>query len=133
VSDIIKKIQQLYDWLDSQIANNISTDTCTACGDCCKYEQFAHRIYITTPEIIFLKHKLNTDKLKPATDGTCPYQIDNKCSIRDYRFAPCRIFFCDTDENFQSQLSEQYLKKIKDICTEFNIEYKYQNLPETLT
>lgn len=129
---VVKKIEQLYNWLDSQIAANISADACSACGDCCKYEQFAHRIYVTTPEIIFLKNKLNTEKLKSAKDGTCPYQIDNKCSIRDYRFAPCRIFFCNADQNLQSQLSEKYLIKIKEICEEHNIEYKYQNLPDAL-
>jgi hypothetical protein len=64
--------------------------------------------------------------------GRCPYNVDGKCTIYEYRFSGCRIFCCNADEDFQSRLSEEVLQKLKAICTEFQIPYRYADLAAAL-
>ena len=127
------KMAELYDWLDKQIATNIDSSSCVACGDCCDFEKFGHRIYVTSLEAAYLKDNLMEEKLKAPVKGGCPYKVDNKCSMRDFRFGPCRIFFCKADSEFQNQLSEDFLKQIKQLCQQFNFEYTYSNLPDAIS
>ncbi len=62
----------------------------------------------------------------------CPYNIGDKCTIYEYRFAGCRIFCCKADTDFQSRLSESALRKLKSLCTEFQIPYRYTDLATAL-
>jgi hypothetical protein len=47
-------------------------------------------------------------------------------------FAGCRIFCCRGDADFQHRLSEAVLKKLKAICTELEIPYRYLDLTTAL-
>ena len=130
---LIEKVTEVYDWLDSQIrASSDLAGQCDVCGRCCDFEGFDHRLFVTTPEIIYLAANLGTEKLKPMTTSKCPYNIEGKCSIYEYRFAGCRIFCCKTNKDFQSQLSESVLKKYKSLCTEYDIPYCYNDLATAL-
>jgi hypothetical protein len=62
----------------------------------------------------------------------CPYQVDGKCTVYPHRFAACRIFCCKGNAGFQSELTETVLKKFKALCDEFNIPYRYEDLPTAL-
>ena len=130
---LIEKVAEIYDWLDWQIRGSADlAGHCKACGKCCDFEGFDHRLFVTPPEIIYLAAKLGTKSLKTMPTSRCPYNIDNKCSIYEYRFAGCRIFFCKTNKDFQSELSESVLKKFKSLCTQFNIHYRYNDLAGAL-
>jgi hypothetical protein len=48
------------------------------------------------------------------------------------RFAGCRIFFCEGDADFQSELSESVISRFKSLCTEFDIPYIYSDLRTAL-
>ena len=163
---LIEKVAEIYNWLDSQI--RVSADLagqCKACGKCCDFEGFDHRLFVTPPEIIYLaanlgaaltaetaesteKKKKNKNKIR-RSDNTknlgvicelggkrkmsrCPYNIDGKCIVYEYRFAGCRIFFCKADKDFQSELSESVLKKFKSLCRQFDIPYRYNDLAGAL-
>jgi len=130
---LIKAMADFYSWLDHHITENQKTiGSCQACGQCCDFEKYDHRLYLTTPELIYFLEHLPPENRKQMTAGICPYNIDGKCAVYEYRFAGCRIFCCKGDENFQSDLSESALEKLKAICEEFNIEYQYQNLSVAL-
>lgn len=132
-TEIANKTAKLYKWLDEEIERLAGNNGCMGCGDCCKYAQYGHRIYVTSPEIIFLQENLKTDFSKmELMDGTCPFQKDDKCSIRQFRFSPCRIYFCRLEENWQNQLSEQFLQQTKALCNDFDIEYRYIDLGTAL-
>ena len=62
----------------------------------------------------------------------CPYNRDGKCEVYEHRFAACRIFCCRADPDFQSTLSETTLEKLKSICTEFQVPYRYTGVAEAL-
>jgi Fe-S-cluster containining protein len=105
---------------------------CKSCGDCCDFEGFDHRLFITPPELMYLAANLGDENIKPMLSGRCPYNIDGKCGVYEYRFSGCRIFCCNGDADFQSRLSEEVLEKLKSICTEFQIPYRYADLASAL-
>jgi len=138
-SRLLEKVAEIYDWLDLQIRNNRSlAGHCDACGKCCEFDKpaseqgFDHRLFVTTPEMMYLASNLGSEIIKPMLTSLCPYNIDGKCSVYKYRFAGCRIFYCRGDKDFQSELSESALKKFKSICEEFEIDYQYADLATAL-
>jgi hypothetical protein len=127
-SEICGKVKKIYDWLDSQLAD--VADKCGACGNCCDFENFGHKLFITSPELLYFK--INVKDLKPMPIGVCPYMQDNKCTAREFRFAGCRIFFCKADKEFQNKLSERAIKYFKQICDNEQLPYRYVDLATAL-
>jgi Fe-S-cluster containining protein len=159
---IIARVSEIYNWIETQqLANNESAGQCAACGKCCDFERYDHRLYVTTPEIIYFVEKLgdsdfrtngkiyvivsgakqsqtpetrrpDSSGLLAMTTGRCPYQIDGKCTVHAYRFSGCRIFCCRGKAAFQSELTESAIKKFKALCAELQIPYRYVELPAAL-
>jgi len=128
--EIAGAVGQVYDWIDSQTGQTASQ--CDACGKCCDFENYDHRLFVTSPELIYFAAKIDPDKIKPMPAGRCPYNIDGKCTVYPYRFAGCRIFYCKGDKEIQNQLSEQVAEKFKDICEKSGLPYRYTDLPDAL-
>ena len=132
-SQLVERIAEIYRRLDLQIRDNGSlSGVCRACGKCCDFDDFDHRLFVTTPELIYLVSKLGDENIKPMNAGRCPYNINGKCSIYEYRFAGCRIFCCKGDAGFQSGLSESVVNEFKSACVEFKIAYRYLDLAAAL-
>jgi len=130
---LLTKVAEIYAWLDSQIHQHSDlAGNCNACGRCCDFNSFDHRLFVTTLELIYLAANLGADNIKPMVSVRCPYNIDGKCSVYEYRFAGCRIFCCKADQDFQSELSESVLKKFKSLCAQFQIPYRYADLATAL-
>jgi Fe-S-cluster containining protein len=124
--EIIRRVEEIYKWLDEQItAHQEAAGKCKACGKCCDFETFGHRLFVTTPEMIYFRDKIGINNLKQMTTGKCSYQAGDKCTVYDFRFASCRIFCCKGDSRFQSDLTEAVIKKFKALCDEFKIPYRY--------
>ena len=140
-NQLLKKVAEIYDWLDTQIRdNNELTGQCKACGKCCDFGEpapdaeqgFDYRLFITPPELIYLTANLGAENIKSMPTNRCPYNIDGKCTVYEYRFASCRIFYCNGNADFQSDMSESVLEKLKSLCTEFQIPYRYTDLAAAL-
>ena len=129
---LVKKVAKVYDWLGTQIADSNTKGQCKACGECCDFDGFDHRLFITPPELIYLKANLDDDNIMPMLTSRCPYNIEGKCTVYEYRFAACRIFYCSGDSDIQSELSEEALTKLKSLCAEFKIPYRYSELANAL-
>jgi Fe-S-cluster containining protein len=130
---LIKKVAGIYDWLDSQTSNNSDlAGVCSACGKCCDFAQLDHRLFVTTPELMYLAANLGAENIKQMITDQCPYNIRGKCSVYEHRFSGCRIFSCKGDADFQSRLSERALKKFKSLCTDLQIPYRYTDLATAL-
>ena len=133
-SRLVGRVDEIYGWLDSQIRDNRSSaGVCEACGKCCDFDSFDHRLFVTTPELMYLAAKLGGEKLRPMNGGRCPYNVAGKCSIYEYRFAGCRIFCCKGDADFQRSLSESFLNRVKSVCLESGLAYRYLDLPTALS
>jgi hypothetical protein len=128
--EIAGAVGQVYDWIDSQISQNPAQ--CEVCGKCCDFEDYDHRLFVTSAELVYFAAKIEADMIKPMPAGRCPYNIDGECTVYAYRFGGCRIFSCKGDKDFQSQLSEQAVEKFKSICEMFNIPYCYTDLRAAL-
>ena len=124
---IANEVAAIYSQLNEQI-KEFSAD-CSACGKCCDFASFGHKLFVSSPEMVYLSRNVD---IKPMTGTRCPYQADSKCTIHHHRFAACRIFFCRADEVLQSELSEQTLKKFKSLCRESNLPYRYTDLSAAL-
>ena len=133
-SDVVEEVAKIYDWIDDQLAANPeSAGTCNQCGQCCDFDAYDHRLYITSPELEYFTKAIAPAKLKQMVTDRCPYQQNGKCTVHQHRFAACRIFTCKGNSDFQSQLTEQALEKLKSLCEEFNIPYQYKDLRSVLT
>ena len=128
---LLQEVADFYDWLDSHISRNLSGE-CDACGQCCDFISYDHRLYVTIPEILYLAANLKVETLKPMTSGICPYNQIGKCTVYKFRFSGCRIFNCNADPDIQSDLSESAIRKLKEICTKHQIPYRYMDLDSAL-
>ena len=124
-AQIIKRVDSVYQWLQSQLSD--LSQTCAACGDCCDFEAFGHRLYVTTPELLFFQYHLDKP-VKAMTTGVCPYRVEGKCTVYPYRFAGCRIFTCKGDAEKENQICEEIIRKFKSLCNEYRIDYQYLSL-----
>ena len=132
-SRLLERVAEVYNWLELQIRRSESlAGACKCCGDCCDFNAFEHRLFVTLPELTYLTASLGAERIKAMPAGQCPYNIDGKCSVHEHRFAGCRIFCCDGDAAFQSELSEAVLAKLKSVCAEFLIPYRYMDLARAL-
>jgi len=132
-SQLIKEVAEVYDWLGSQIeSHRESAGYCKACGKCCDFESFDHKLFVTPPELIYLSENLHGENVKPMQSSRCPYNIGGRCTIYEHRFAGCRIFCCKGNADFQNDLSESVIKKFKSLCEEYQIEYRYSELATAL-
>jgi Fe-S-cluster containining protein len=130
---LLEKVAEVYKWLDLQVRpGSDMAGACKSCGDCCDFDGFDHRLFITPPELMYLAANLGAENIKPMPASRCPYNIDGKCTVYEYRFSGCRIFCCNGDADFQGRLSEEVLEKLKSICTEFKIPYRYADLAAAL-
>ncbi|MGE4285551.1 MAG: hypothetical protein AB7F23_02960 [Phycisphaerae bacterium] len=103
---------------------------CDMCGDCCDFGAFGHRLFVTTPELMYFRHYV---PIKTSmTGGVCPYREDNRCLVHKYRFAGCRVFGCRRDEQLQSELSEFAVGRFREICDKYGIDYLYTDLQAAL-
>jgi Fe-S-cluster containining protein len=128
---LLQEVAEIYNWLDSQISEKLS-GKCEACGQCCDFITFDHRLYVTIPELMYLAAKLKVDTLKSMPQGQCPYNIEGKCSVYLYRFSGCRIFNCKADTEVQSELSEITIGKLKQLSAKFGVTYRYSDLAAAL-
>jgi len=132
-SRLLKRVAEIYDWLDVQVRRRSDlAGACKSCGNCCDFDGFDHRLFITPPELIYLAAHCACENIKPMPGSRCPYNVDGKCGIYEYRFAGCRIFCCNGDPDFQSGLSEAALGRLKSLCTEFQVPYRYTDLTTAL-
>lgn len=130
---VLKRVAGIYAWLDEQIRHcGELAGSCKVCGDCCDFEAFDHRLFITPPELMYLAAHLDSEEIKPMLRSRCPYNIDGKCVVYEHRFAACRIFCCRRDTDLQSTLSEMSLERLKSICVEFQIPYGYTEIAGAL-
>ena len=130
---VLDAVAEVYEWIDSQIAAHCGDGhRCDACGKCCDFESYDHRLFLTGPELVYFIAGLDGEKINKMTDGVCPYNVDGKCSVYEYRFAGCRIFNCKGDIDFQSRLSEEVIARFKGICERFDIGYRYSDLASAL-
>ena len=130
---IIREIDHLYLWLDQTLASHkAQAGDCSACGKCCDFDAYGHRLYVTHAEMLYFSSKVGPSGLRPMPTGQCPYMEGNRCSVHPYRFSGCRIYGCAGHAEFQNKLTEKALEKIKDLSDILDIRYEYMDIRQAL-
>lgn len=122
---------------------------CDASGRCCRFEEYGHRLYVTTAELIHFAAIMTAEAGVEAADQTssasgthkqislpqyfaeaqplgCPYQVERLCHARAARPLGCRIYFCDPSaQSWQNTLYERYHQQLKATHLRWDVEYAY--------
>lgn len=127
---IISDVEEVYGWIAAQIAG--LDGKCKACGQCCDFAQYGHRLYVTTPEILYFLGRIDKE-LRIMESETCPYrEKDGRCGAYEQRFAACRIFLCRAEPEKQHELCETAIGKMRQICVKNDLPYHYMELKYAL-
>lgn len=125
---ISTEVELIYSRLDQRIAE-LNDGDCAACGRCCDFAKFDHRLFVTAVEMVYFIQKVPVERM---VGGVCPYQKGWLCSVHEHRFAGCRIFRCRSDEQAQGRLAEQTLDEFKELSRRFDVAWRYMDLAAAL-
>jgi Fe-S-cluster containining protein len=124
--EVIDAVRELYGSLQAEIDRR--RPVCQISGRCCRFDEYGHRLYVTTMELAAFFHDLQTPPPPPpAGDGRgCPFQINKLCSVHAIRPMGCRLFFCDaTAADWQQQQYELFHARLKRMHESLGVPYAY--------
>jgi len=149
---VVREVQAVYRWIDRCIVRaggsqrpvdgSVGDEAgvsvgCRACGRCCDFEAYDHRLFVTLPEVVYFAAMMEADGSGPVrrmVGGVCPYREGALCAVHKHRFAGCRIFCCSgpMDAAAQGALSERAIRCFKAICRRYGLAYRYMDLKAAL-
>lgn len=125
--EALRRVEELYRSVQAEI--DARRPTCVVSGRCCRFEEFGHRLYITTLELAHFTRQLGGSHHAAATDwdgAGCPFQRAKLCSVHAIRPFGCRMFFCDaTSTDWQNAAYERFHADLKRLHEEFEVPYFY--------
>ena len=127
--EVIEAVRRLY--ADVQREIDARRPLCVISGRCCRFEEFGHRLFVTTAEVAAFIRELPGLQSKAAAsgawDGTgCPFQSNKMCTVHAIRPFGCRMFFCDaTSTEWQNQTYEHFHARLKRLHEELAVPYFY--------
>lgn len=130
-------IREIYDRLQQQVDQR--KPRCVASGRCCKFEEYGHRLYVTTMELAAFVHGLADIKQPQRTSsaddqmrslassvGQCPFQVGKLCGVHAIRPFGCRIFYCDPSAtDWQQREYEHFHAELKRLHERLGVAYFY--------
>lgn len=98
--------------------------TCWNRGDCCRFRQFGHSLYVTSLEVCHYLAGGDTPASVPS--DVCPHAYEGRCHVRDRRPLGCRIFYCDPSaQDWQGPLTEACLARLRELHGKLDVPYVY--------
>ena len=122
-ADVREAVARVY--ADLQSAIDARRPVCNASGRCCRFEEFGHRLYVSTLELAVFVASL---RAKGGTwDGKgCPFQVGGLCSVHAIRPFGCRMYFCDASSTqWQNEQYERVHGELKRLHGELDVPYFY--------
>jgi Fe-S-cluster containining protein len=106
---------------------------CVLSGRCCRFDEFGHRLYVTTLELAHFLHRLPLAHPRTANSGGCPFQTQKLCTVHPFRPFGCRIFFCDpASTQWQNDLYERFHADLKRLHETLDVRYFYMEWRQAL-
>jgi Fe-S-cluster containining protein len=123
--EVLAAIEDLYRRVQAEIDQR--RPLCIISGRCCKFEEFGHRLYVTTLELARFLHDAPAAKFAGDWDGLgCPFQHSRLCTVHAIRPFGCRMFFCDaTSTGWQNAAYEKFHAELKSLHERLNVPYFY--------
>src|SRR5438552_3364887 len=96
-ADVRSAVADIYVDLEKEI--ELRRPRCDRSGRCCRFDEFGHRLYVTTMELAAFVYDLETrtgeSSYGPRACSPCPFQVNSLCTVHEIRPFGCRMFFCD--------------------------------------
>jgi Fe-S-cluster containining protein len=124
--EVRREVLRLYAELQAEIDSR--RPICQVSGRCCRFEEFGHRLYVTTAELATFTAELaeTTPAGGSPVAGGCPFQTGKICRVHTIRPMGCRVFFCDASAtDWQQALYEQFHARLKKLHEDLSIPYGY--------
>jgi len=130
--EVLSAIDQLYATVQDEI--DLRRPLCVISGRCCRFEEYGHRLYVTTMELARFVREAGPVTLPGEWDGTgCPYQRAKLCTVHAIRPFGCRMFFCDsTSTEWQNAAYERFHSELKRLHETLQVPYLYVEWREAL-
>jgi Fe-S-cluster containining protein len=126
-SEVRNAVGQIYQQVEQEIA--LRRPLCVMSGKCCRFDEYGHRLYVTTLELGAFSYELAKFAAKPPTGadkGVCPFQSGKLCGVHSIRPMGCRIFFCDpSSTQWQQERYERFQADLKRLHGELQVPYLY--------
>lgn len=117
------RLRRLYAELDGKVS--AAGPRCEASGRCCRFTEYGHTLFLSEMEAEWL-FEPGIPEGQPVNRDTCPYQVQGLCTARERRPLGCRVYFCDpTFAELQVDLSEEYVRRLKDLHKEVGRPWRY--------
>lgn len=125
-AELQRRVLEIYREADAEVA--AAGPVCIASGRCCRFQEYGHTLFVSALEAEFLLDQAPAYET-PVSDAFCPFQKNNLCTAREPRPLGCRVYFCDPTYQQRAQdISEKYLRKLKDLADELGCEWRYAPL-----
>lgn len=128
-ADVSEAVGRVYRELQAEIDRR--RPTCVVSGRCCRFEEYGHRLYVTTLELAAFMRGLSelpesrTAQIS-ADPGRCPFQIKKLCGVHAIRPFGCRVFFCDESAtDWQHEQYERFHSRLRSLHEELGVPYFY--------
>ncbi|CAN5667607.1 hypothetical protein BH09PLA1_BH09PLA1_17590 [soil metagenome] len=120
-ADVRAAVDALYAHLQDVI--DLRQPVCNASGRCCRFEEFGHRLFVTTMELAVFAG--GVDSIRQASSG-CAYQVEGRCSVHTIRPFGCRMFYCDpTAGQWQQDQYEYFHAQLRRMHETHDVPYFY--------
>jgi Fe-S-cluster containining protein len=124
--ELRRQVLELYCEVDAAVA--AAGPVCVASGRCCRFKEYGHVLYLSNLEAEVLLNAAPAYET-PVTPDYCPFQKGNLCTAREPRPLGCRVYYCDPKyQETGNQISEMYLRRLKELAEANGIEYLYAPL-----
>src|SRR4051812_1562634 len=127
-----RQVLQLYQEVDRDVA--AAGPVCVASGRCCRFKEYGHVLFISNLEADVLLAAAPPYDPAEVTADFCPFQKGNLCTAREPRPLGCRVYYCDPGyQETCNQLTETYLRRLKDLADTNDVPWRYAPLHHFLT
>jgi len=123
-SDVAAGVEAIYAELSRRIEQR--RPVCVVSGRCCRFEDYGHRLYVTTAELATFVRAAGGLPAGQDNPGGCRFQVNKLCTVHTARPFGCRIFFCDsTASEWQQQQYEVFHTELKRLHDQLDVPYFY--------
>jgi len=129
-AEVVEAVRHVYSELQAEIDRR--RPVCVVSGKCCRFEEYGHRLYVTTLELAaFVKGLADVSKdggseSRSTDPGGCPFQIKKLCGVHAIRPFGCRVFFCDASAtDWQHEQYEKFHARLRALHEELGVPYFY--------
>lgn len=133
-AEVAEAVGAVYTQLQGEVEQR--KPACAVSGRCCRFEEYGHRLFVTTIELAAFvrgladlpaEHRARLNGAAADWDRTgCPFQLARLCGVHGIRPFGCRIYFCDpTAQEWQQDVYERLHAQLKAEHERLGVPYFY--------